>query len=62
MPWFVYKVRNGQPWPQRFEEWPHNDGTPLVVDQKHQINQMEFRMRISKLMDKYPYKPLKDLT
>jgi len=62
MAWFVYVERNGKIQAQRFDHWPTVDGTPLEVKQSHEINKLEMRARISWLMDKYPYKPIKDLT
>ena len=62
MAYFVYVEKNGQVFPQRFDIWPTVDGKPMEVLQSYEIDQRDMGSKMSALMDKYPYKPIKDLT
>jgi len=62
MAWFVYIKKNGQIWPQRFDEWPYVDGKPMEVLQQNKINLLEMKCRMKVLVRKYPYVGPTDLT
>ena len=68
MAWFVWIKRKDKSrklddvWAMKLNELPEVEDEVLKIVQKHELDNRDMGCRLSALMDKYPYKPIKDLT